>query len=274
MTRKLVQLVGDDENNAILKVQKDGSIDVNVQDQTSRPVDLFFAKGIGTPTTLTVATGKDDKTVTVASVTDISIGDYLGIFSGISGEGKFYFGEVLGIAGLVLTLDTPLDTVFDIGDPVIGTTRDLNVDGSTTAQTYSVQAGGVTSTIDVDITRIMFKIITLNPPEFSMFGDIVGGLINGCVLRRNNGVTENIFNVKTNGEIANLMYDLTFYDQNKIQGVNGIVARMTFAGQNKHGVAIRLCPGDYLDFIIQDNLSSLLSFRLIAEGHEVTEGTS
>ena len=263
------------------QIHDDGSIDVNVQDQTTRSLDLYFTQPIGIPTTLTAITEKSLTDffydIEVASVANISIGDFIGMFAGeIVGNftRTFYFGEVLNVVGLTVTLDTPIDTVFQIGTPVISTTRGMNVDGSVTPQVFAIQAGGATGSIDVDITRVLPKLITSNPPEDSMFGDIIGGLLRGTVLRKvtSGGIIENQFNWKTNGDISNFMFDLNFTDQTKVQGVNGIVGRLSYAGQAKHGVAVRLQPGDRLEFIIQDDLQTILQFRKVAEGHEVTEG--
>jgi len=244
------------------------NLDVAVQDQTTQPVGLFSLQGKGAPTTLTANSTINANVVNVASVANISVGDYLGIFSGASEEGRFYFGEVISISSLELTLDTPLDFAFESGDNVISTTRDLNVNGSVTPQTFEVR-GPATIGKSIDITRIIIKMICTNKPEFDMFGDITGGLANGIVLRRNNGIVTNIFTAKTNGDLANVMYDISFLEQAKTQGVNGITGRMTFAGQSKHGVTIRLAAGESLDIIIQDDLSSLESFRIIAQGHVV-----
>jgi hypothetical protein len=52
-------------------------------------------------------------------------------------------------------------------------------------------------------------------------------------------------------------------------GTDGIIGSLTFAGQNKIGVATRLEQGQSLEVLIQDNLSSLPSFKMVAEGHEV-----
>jgi hypothetical protein len=265
------------------KVQSDGSTDVNVQDQTTRSLDLYFTKPVSASIPTTLLTTEIIVTpttflyeVVVDNVTEIAIGDFLGIFSStITGNtpGTFYFGEVLNIVGTTLTMDTPLDTNFKAGSPVLSLTREMNVDGSITPQVFSIQAGGLSGEIDVDITRVLPKMITSNKPEDSMFGDIIGGLLRGVVLRKvtASGIITNQFNWKTNGEISNFMFDLSFTDQTKVQGVNGIVGRLTYAGMAKHGVAIRLCPGDKLEFIIQDDLRTLLQFRKVAEGHEVTE---
>lgn len=245
--------------------------DVYIQDQTTPPFDLYFAQAQGAPTTLTIGTTIDDTTITVASVANIALGDYIGIFSGASGENRFYFGEVLGVSGLIVTLDTPLDFAFSAGDSVQSTTRDLNVAASRIApQTFSVRGPGTGSPVSIDITRLLFSLITAAAGELQDFGDIAGGLLNGIVLRRNNGFITNIANIKTNRDLKNLAYDYTSFDAaNPGQGEYGSATRYTFGGQDKHGVVIRLSANESLDLIIQDDLSSLSSFRIIGAGHQV-----
>ena len=142
----------------------------------------------------------------------------------------------------------------------------MAVDGSTTRQSFFIRPEG---TIEIDITRVIFQIICNDPPEFDDFGDITGGLQRGVVFRQVNGGHVNLFNLKTNGEIANLMYDVEVYEQSKVQGVNGISGRLTYGGPSKHGVTLRIGNGTYLEVIIQDDLSSLATFKLIASGHVV-----
>ena len=113
------------------------------------------------------------------------------------------------------------------------------------------------------VTRFTF-------PDDSKFANITGGLTNGLVFRRVDGDTRNVFNVKTNGDIANICYDLAYADQGK-NGLNGVRARISFAGQDKHGVALRLAPGDALQFLVQDDLTSIDIFRIVAQGHIVTD---
>ena len=61
------------------------------------------------------------------------------------------------------------------------------------------------------------------------------------------------------------MYDLNIYEAAK-QGANGFIARLTFAGQDKMGVAIRLAINEDMEIIVQDDLSSLLKLTVVAEG--------
>lgn len=245
------------------------SKDVFVQDQTTPPFDFYFLQAKGAPTTLTNDVAINDTSMIVDDITNFVIDDYVGVFSGVSLEGRYYFAEVVNIIGNEVFLDTPFDFAFEAGDPVISSTRDMNVDGSVTKQIFSVTAGGVGSPLTIDITRIMISITTLTPPDFLSFGDLPA-LTNGLVLRRKDGIFRNIWNIDTNKDIANLSYDYTTYlAGNQGQGINGIAARYTLAGPDKHGVVVRLNPGDAMETIIQDNLSGLTTFRMIAQGHQV-----
>jgi len=246
-------------------IGRDGAEVLALPDIVHVPVDLFFIK-LKNLATLAVNAVIDSRLLVVTDSTGIVIGDWLGVFSGAVAN-QFYFGEVLAVAGNNITVDSPLDFAFEAGDQMVNTTRDLNVDGSITPQTFEVRGPGQVSGQAVDITRIMIQMTCDNAPDFGKFGDIVNGLTNGVVLRQNNGVLKNIWNIKLNLELANYAYDYTVYDaSNPAQGVHGIAVRYTFGGRDKHGTNIRLFPGETLELIIQDNLSTLLSFRIIAEG--------
>ncbi len=257
----------------VYDVESNGGLAVNIQDQTTRPFDLYFSQQKGVATALSLVTAIDDTSIVVDSRTDITVGDYIGIFSGPSLEDHFYFAEVLDTLVDTVYLDSPLDFAFDVGDPIISSTRDMDTTGVGDKQTFTVTNGTVATEIEIDITRIIFQIITTAAPDLTDFGDITNGLTKGIVLRRNNGTKENIFNVKSNGDFLNIMYDLTFYNASGPGplGSNGLGGRYTFSGQDKHGVAIRLAGGESLDLIIQDDLTSLLLFRMIAAGHIVTD---
>jgi hypothetical protein len=67
------------------------------------------------------------------------------------------------------------------------------------------------------------------------------------------------------------MFDFNLFLATNPQGVNGLVGRLTYAGQAKHGVTLRFGPNEGLEFIIQDNLTALVKFRIMAQGHLVTD---
>jgi uncharacterized protein YdeI (BOF family) len=254
-----------------LKIESNGGLAVNIQDQTSPPLDLYFSQAQGAPSTLAAVTAIDDMSISVTG-NIISTGDYVGVFSGASGEGRFYFGEAMNVTGTgpyTVALDTPLDFAFDSGDPVISTTRELDVNGSVTPQLFSIQIGGAQGNVKVDITRIIVSMKLSSAGAENLFGNIAA-LTSGVVLRRKNGDTRNVWTVKDNSDFGNLSFDTDYTD--KVGSSDfGFKCRYTFAGQDKHGVAVRLEPGDFLELIIQDDLTALNGLRIIAAGHVVAD---
>jgi len=256
-------------NSIVQVVTNNGSsIDVSVQDQTTPPVDFFFTQAGGPPTSLSASVAIDDYDITVVSATGCSVGDYFGVFN-TAGD-RAYFGEIVSIATNTLTMDTPMDFAFQAGDVAICLDRNLAADGSTTPQIFSIEVGSGSSS-SIDISRIMISMLTDSAPSLAKFGDLTK-LTKGLVLRRVNGDIRNIWNVKDNGELTNLTFD---YDAllatNPSQGQNGANFRNSFNGSDKHGTAIRLNPGDELQLIVQDDLSDLIRFRVIAQGHFTDE---
>ena len=173
-------------------LESNGGIPVNIQDQTSTPIDFFFTKIEGVPTTVATATSVDDYTVSVTSSSNCAVGDYVGIFnSDNSTNNRAYFGTILSIAVNDITLDTPIDFEFQIGDTFACFTRNLAVDGSVTPQIFSIQVGP-SATQSIDITRIMVSILTDTGVSLNTFGDLPI-LTNGVVLRRKDGIIHNIW---------------------------------------------------------------------------------
>jgi hypothetical protein len=239
--------------------------DVLVQDQTTPLVNLYFQQAKGAPTTLTANVAIDDLSFDVADATDYAIGDYIGVFAGVSGEGRYFFANVTNVSSLTITVDTPFDFAFQSGDPTISSTNNLAVDGSSTPQTFVISG---TTDYDIDITRLIFTMSMSSTPDDGLFGNITK-LTNGVILRKTDGVTRNIMNIKDNGELANYSYDLTYSTKSGGGGTDGLRARYTFGGQNKQGSVIRLTGGESLELIIPDNLSSITRFRVLAQGHIV-----
>jgi hypothetical protein len=244
-------------------VDPNGGLAVNIQDQTSPPL-LVYANAVHDTTTLAAATAIDDYDVIVVSNVGLLVGDYIGIFN--VADARFYAGTILVIAGTTISLDTPLDFAYQIGDNFQAGTKELNVDGSVTPVIFSLRTDpGIN--ITADITRIILHMTYPSSGDDANFGDLAA-LTKGVVLRRVDGITQNMFNVKTNGEIGELAYDKS-YDTKAPAGSYGLTARLTFAGQSKLGVAIRLAPDEDMQIIIQDNLTGLTSFRIMIEGHIV-----
>jgi hypothetical protein len=268
---KLNKLVGTDNPlpvQVILPLESNGAIPVNVQDQTTPPVDLYFIQAIGDPTTLAADIIVGDTDVEVTSAADFSIDSYMGIFC--PDAERFYFGTVLAVNGTTITVDTPVDFAFHAGDNVISATRDLEVSGSLASPEIFQVSGAGSGALEVDITRIIVSMILDSQPDDGLFGN-VAKLDNGIVLRRVDGTTRNIWNVKENGDFATLAYDVTYTARTVPQGSYGMRCRYTFAGQDKHGVAVRLSAGDSLQILVQDDLTDITQLRILAAGHVVTD---
>ena len=245
-------------------LEPNGSIPVTLQDQTTPPF-IIYASQVTNTTTLAVAAEPDDTDIEVADTNGINTGDYLGIFNTVTDA--FYVGTVIDIVANVLSMDTPIDMNFDIGN-VVGTgITNMNVDGSATTEVFTLRGADPGLSVTLDITRIMILCVTNTATELTDFGDIGGGLLKGLVMRRADGMINNIFNFKTNIEMKGAMYDWDALEaSNPGQGVFGFSGRLTFAGQNKMGVVIRIGPGESVELLVQDNLTSLLRLNVIFEG--------
>lgn len=255
------------ENDVVIvgPLEDNGAIPVNIQDQTTPPILVYMNQVQGTAV-LTANFTINSYNITINDSTGITVGDYVGVFS--KEYNMFYTGNVLAVNGLIVTMDTPSDFNFTIGDIFQCGIKEMNVDGSITPQIFSLRADPNLD-ITVDVTRIIIHITDNVVMDDEKFGGLTK-LNRGIVLRRKDGTYQNLFNVKTNGEFGELAFDKT-YDFKAPAGFYGFTSRLTFAGSNKMGVAIRLGQDEDLQLIIQDDLTDLNTFRIMVEGHVVTD---
>ena len=217
----------------------------------------------------------DDPTGIVVYIPTVQAGSYIIIFN--VNTGRFYTGVAIGLAGSVVTLDTQLDSTFPIGSFVDIAITNMNVDGSGTPRIFGLRGLGVIPgiNVEVDITRIIFRCLTTTAVDLSKFANLPE-LGRGLALRKRDGLIHNIFNVKSNSEIDGITLDWKPYDaQNAQQGQHGFTARLTFAGQDKMGIAERLGVGEDLEILVQDNLftgtPNIKLFEIVAEGSFVRQ---
>lgn len=259
-----------DTRQAVNTLDPHGNRNVILADQTTRPLDLYFVHTFAS-TTLAATSRYDDLTVTLTDASAVSAGDQLTFLGPIQAPTKASVARMVSKVGNVVTLDTPLDDRYAIGDHVSIGSIDMNIDGSSTPVRFKVRGAGAGAPARLpnifDITRIMLQITTTDPPEFSDFGDIASGLTKGIYLRHVDGGRRNIWNIKSNAELAVLTYDFNVYSAALPINVNGVAARYSLAGQEKHGVAVRITPYEDLEIVVQDDLSSLISFHALAQGH-------
>jgi len=238
--------------------------DIRVLDQTSQSIDFFFGR-LDTLTTLAAQADPEDKTLTLTSATGFVDGTRLGIFSADDPD-VIYLGDQIGApAGNVVTVDSPIDQTLPVASAVAGVTTNMAVDGSSTTQVFQIGPVGAGSTSVVDITRIMGHLLDSTAMDDGKFGGI-SALPNGVVLRKNDGVMKNLWNVKTNADLALICFNFNYSDKAP-GGQFGANFRNTFGGQGAHGVVLELLPGEYLEVLIQDDLTGLDEFRMMAQGH-------
>ena len=259
-------IIGDLDQET-LNITSGGGAEVSIQDQHT-PTLIVPMNKVTNTTTLSALTVINESTFDVVSTAGFIDGAFVTL-SCVTAN-RFYVARQLGVvSGSTVTVDTPLDFAFPAGCTATAGTHHMNVNGSVTTQVFSLRAADPGIPVVIDITRIIFQCTTNTAVSLSKFGDLAP-LVKGLVLRRVDGTYANIFNVKTNGELAAIMYDWTPYlASNPAQGEDGFVARLTFAGQSKMGVTIRVGAGEDLEVLVQDDLSGLLEFIMIVEGHVV-----
>ena len=243
------------------------SLEVSLQDQTTQAVISRFVN-FTVATTITAEAAIGTKIVSVADATGMAVGQHFTIFN--QAVGRWTLGEIVAINSLDITIDSPLDWTLPVGSDMSTGSYDLSVDGSVTPVEFALRGGTPAEdalAIEFDITRIVIQCKTSSAGALNFFGNIAR-LTNGLLFRRVDGSVQNIFNVKDNGGLANLSFDFSFYTASG-HGTDGFVCRISFAGQDKMGVALRIGAGEDLQFIVQDDLTSLTSLYVVAEGHVV-----
>lgn len=256
------------ELNALIETTSAGGqgLAVFVQDQFTPILDVPFLAGRGSfniTTTMTV----NSRTFIAQSGHGIQVDEILEF--ALIGTNIFMQSRVLTVVGDTITIDTPINYPYEAGMFFIRSVDDMRVDGSVIPKVYSIYPADGQSG---DITNINIIIESSSNMDYSTFGSLPA-LINGCVLRVNNGdgTYRNLFNFKTNGQF--IIESFGHYFQEKAGGGRyGFLANIKYGGQDNRGVVIRLDSAlmNSLEVVIQDDLSTgLLQFKMIGYGSEI-----
>jgi hypothetical protein len=251
-----------DLDGEVVNVTGNG-LDVFIQDQTTELIDLRFIREDDT-FTLAAPISVDDTTFTVTAGHSIIVGDVVEL-----AEGKhLYQALALGVVGNVITIDCVFDRDFTIAASGVNGTGNMALDASGGTETFRVTPKNLVST-EWDIVRVIFAMTDDSSMDDGTFGGIAA-LTNGVVLRAHNSNDKNVFNVKTNGDFALRSFDAEYADRVPA-GQFGFRSRRTFGGQDKNGIVIRLDSdvNDEIQLLLRDDLSGLLTFEAVAQGHTV-----
>lgn len=247
-------------------LESNGAIPVNVLDQTTTPLDALFSQAISN---FSLASDSGVSTVTTL-VYDFTAAGGHGISPGNeillldTAADRALQCVALGVVGDTITIDRPIDHDF-----VVATTlgriiiTNMAVDGSITPQIFSVRAGSIPS----DYVRFILAATNNTAMDYSKFAGL-SSLTRGVVFRIVNSYQKTVFNFKTDADIGQFAYDIKYADKAPA-GEFGLAARFTFGGQEKHGVVLRIFDNDVLQWVVQDDLTSLITLRVAAEGHEI-----
>lgn len=244
----------------------DVGLAVNIQDQTTPVLSVPFLRE-RTGAVLSANLNVGDRIVNLVAGHGAVVGDIIEL--GVTGSQFFLQSRVLAVNTNALTIDQPVNYPYTTVDTtVILSTDNMLVDGSSTPVIFSIKPSpGQLG----DVVRMISKIISSSAMDFETFGS-GPALTNGCVLRVLNGDGNytNIFNFKTNADLITQGFDHSFLE-NIGQNNRAFTNRITWGGQNKHGVVIRLDGdlGEELQIVIQDNLttSGNTQFTMRIQGH-------
>jgi hypothetical protein len=188
-------------------------------------------------------------------------------------ENVFVQARITNVAVNDITLDQPLNTDYTTSDVAIISTGNMLVNASLASPSLFTILPLPTQ--EGDIVRAVLDIRGTGEMDFSSFGSDAA-LTNGCVVRikQADGNFRNLFNFKSNGDFIRQSFDHAFLQPKQGNTIKGFTSRITWGGQSKHGVVIRLDGnlGEELQVLIQDDLvtaSANTVFNMIAQGHEV-----
>ena len=238
-------------------------LNVHDADVHNQPVNQYFHQHTGITTTLTGATNSNggDYVIDVVDTTGFTVGTFVQVGAD-NHQGLKY--QILALTATTITLDSYVDTSFPIGTAIAQVTVEMNTLGTLAVpQEYIIKPN---PNQIIHITRIIVTMTHNNQGDDGLFGDLAP-LTNGFLIRANvAGVYGTFTNWKTNEKIASDMYDLRYTTRSGGGGTYGTIGRGSFY---KLGVVVRLdgSRGDFMEVYNRDDLTSLLSFEIKAQGH-------
>lgn len=237
---------------------------LNIHDPHSHHVVInqFIHQHTGINTTLSTNATAGDYSITVASATGFNALDYIHIENGVV---ESTHTQILSIVGNVFTLDRPIDNSFAIGASVKQSILNMKVNGSVTPQSFQI----IPTTSEIwHIEMISLQMTHSSAGDNGLFGNLPA-LTRGVVLRYYNGTTTEFSTLsvwKTNGDIFLDTGDVIYAARS---GGGGSYGTNSLGNIYQTGAVLRLdgTAGDYLEFLIQDDLTGLDSFTAKVQGH-------
>jgi hypothetical protein len=243
-----------------------GGTNASVIDDDTEPIDTYFAESLGqfTLSADTVASGLTAGTLVYTFEATAGHGLVATDQINLIAEDRSFIAYVVNVAVNTITVDTPIDYVFEAATAVgLIINTNLAVAGSLASpRIFKVQAG----VTPVFFRRFILTITDGSAMDDGKFGGIPA-LTNGLVLRIVNGFQKSIINVKTNSDLRQWAFDLQYADKAPA-GVYGVSSRLTYAGKEKHGVVLSVSGTSEVQWVVQDDLTDLLTLFQSAMGNK------
>ena len=242
----------------------ENTLDVHVKEIHTNMINSTMHFETTTATTFATNVTAQSRSFTVVSAVGFSIGDRIQIEDGIV---ETNFPSITNIVGNVITINRPFDRSYTTSDGIRKILVNMAVDGSVTPVSFKIEAEASTSPIH--ITKLLFNMSHITAGDMGTFGNLPplnkGVLFRAFYKRTNTYKTVAIW--KTNADIAIDMASVNFDIRSGGGGTYGTSGMWLLTSA---GVVAELDPSeppDFLEFLIQDDLSSMLSFTCNFQGY-------
>lgn len=242
-----------------------GAINVHLAGVHNYPINDNFHRHTAVNTTLTVAVNIGDTSITVASSVGFAVGDFIQI--GGHDTADFTATKIIAIVGNVISINRPLGNTRTVGSAVQQIVVNLaSASGSIASpQSYTI----IPSSTQVwHVERLMIEMVHSSAGDLSLFGNLTA-LTNGVVVRRYDGTTATYSTYTVWQSNEDIYLDTGSIQFLTRSGGGGSYATVAFGAFSDIGVTVKLdgSKGDYLQLLVQDNLTAMTSFRAKAQGH-------
>lgn len=238
-----------------------GAMDVHLFHGHNFPINVYALNTTATSTTLAANASAGSYTLSFTSATGFAIGDYLYINTTSFERTN---PKITNIVGTTITIDRQLDTDHVIGDTVTKVIINMHVLG-TQASPISFRISPPSGEVWL-ISRFIISMVDNVAGDLTKFGGITA-LTNGVIMRSYiNGSYYTFTNWKTNQEIKEDMGDISFDDRAGGTGSYGISAVGSLLDLDRVQSRLDGDAGDYIEFLVQDDLTGLTNFRIKGQG--------
>ena len=237
-----------------------GALNVNQALVHKKGINEYLKQEVGGATTLSVAASAGDTSITVASTTGFAIGDTIRLSTSTFIERSYF--NILNIVGNVFTLNRPIDNDLPMGADVIEINISMNLTGTLGSPlSFKIQPPSFERW---QLTRLLITMLDSTAMDDGTFGGMTA-LTNGVVIRTSiNNIISTVTFWTINKDLKDDMFNVE-YALKAPAGQYGLNGRWTLT-LSEFVIDLDGDAGDYLELLVQDDLSPLDEFNVKAQG--------